>query len=96
MKRAPESANQQSGAGFFFGSITWILIEVLGVPIYAVFACWVCENRLVFGGRLGFISCLGYCFAGFFNCICAALVIGGCLDFNVLAAAYIGLRELKK
>lgn len=85
------------GFGLFSGSITWILIELLGVPIYAVFA-WLGLRKsawfLAVGWALHVVWDAGL--HGYATPFVPHWYIGGCLGFDLLVAGYIGIREIKK
>lgn len=84
------------GFGLFSGSLRWMLIELAGVPIYAVFA-WLGLKRS------GWLLAAGWALhplwdAGLHNYSTQFVphwYINGCIGFDLLVAAYIALREVK-
>lgn len=84
------------GFGLFSGSARWILIELAGVPIYAVFA-WLGLKRS------GWLLAVGWALhplwdAGLHDYSTQFVphwYIGGCIGFDLLVAAYVGFREVK-
>lgn len=83
--------------GLFSGSISWMLIELLGVPLYAVFA-WLGLRKsawlLAVGWALHVVWDAGL--HGYATPFVPHWYIGGCLGFDLLVAGYIGIREIKK
>jgi hypothetical protein len=83
--------------GLFSGTVAWILIELMGVPIYAVFA-WLGLKKS------GWFLAIGWAFHVFWDAglhdfstpFVPHWYIGGCIGFDLLVAAYIGFREIKK
>lgn len=84
--------------GFAFNndSLRWILIELAGVPIYAVFA-WLGLKKS------GWFLAAGWALhplwdAGLHDYATQFVphwYIGGCIGFDLLVAGYIGFREVK-
>jgi hypothetical protein len=85
------------GFGVFSGSSRWMLIEVAGVAIYAVFA-WMGLKRS------GWLLAVGWALhplwdAGLHDYSTQFVphwYIGGCSGFDLLVAGYVGFREVKK
>ena len=85
------------GFGMFSGSLRWMLIELSGVPIYAVFA-WLGLRKS------GWFLAAGWALhplwdAGLHDYSTQFVphwYINGCIGFDLLAAAYIALREVKR
>ena len=85
------------GFGLYSGSLRWILIELAGVPIYALFA-WLGLKRS------GWLVAAGWALhplwdAGLHDYSTPFVphwYIGGCIGFDLLVAAYIAFREVKK
>ena len=83
--------------GFFSNSITWQLIELIGVPIYTVFA-------LLGLKKSSWFLAIGWAFHVFWDAGLHDLstpfvphwYIAGCIGFDLLVAVYIGFREIKK
>jgi multisubunit Na+/H+ antiporter MnhC subunit len=83
--------------GFLSGSVGWIFTELIGVPIYAIFA-------LLGLRKSGWFLAVGWALhpvwdAGlhdFSTPFVPHWYIGGCLGFDLLVAAYIGFRKIKK
>ena len=84
------------GFGLFSGSLQWLLIELAGVPIYAVFA-WLGLKRS------GWFLAAGWALhplwdAGLHDYSTQFVphwYINGCIGFDLLVAGYIGFREVK-
>jgi hypothetical protein len=84
------------GFGLFSDSLSWILIELAGVPICAVFA-WLGLKRS------GWFIAAGWALhplwdAGLHDYSTQFVphwYIGGCIGFDLLVAVYVGFRELK-
>ncbi|HET6975133.1 MAG TPA: DUF6010 family protein [Pyrinomonadaceae bacterium] len=84
------------GFGIFSGSLRWLLIELAGVPIYAVFA-WLGVRRS------GWFLAAGWALhplwdAGLHDYSTQFVpdwYIAGCIGFDLLVAAYTGFREVK-
>jgi hypothetical protein len=85
------------GFGLFSGSIAWILTELTGVAIYALFA-WSGLKRsswfLVAGWALHVLWDAGL--HGLSTPFVPHWYIGACIGFDLLLAAYIGFREIKQ
>ena len=85
------------GFGLFSDSVAWKIIELIGVPIYAFFA-WLGLRKS------GWFLALGWTLHVFWDAglhsVSTPFVphwyIGGCLGFDLLVAAYIGVREIQK
>ena|ERR1700752_4294780 len=81
---------------FFSSSLWWILIELAGIPIYAVFA-WLGLRKS------GWLLAAGWALhplwdAGLHDYSTQFVphwYIGGCIGFDLLVAVYIGLREIR-
>jgi uncharacterized protein DUF6010 len=84
------------GFGLFSGSLRWLLIELAGVPIYAVFA-WLGLKRS------GWFLAAGWALhplwdAGLHDYSTQFVphwYIAGCIGFDLLVAGYAGFREVK-
>ena len=80
--------------GLFSGSTTWILIELAGVPIYAVFT-WLGLKKS------GWFLAAGWALHPLWDAVLHGAstpfvphwYIGGCIGFDLLVAGYIGFRE---
>jgi hypothetical protein len=85
------------GFGLVSDSISWILIEFSGVPVYAVFA-WLGLKKS------GWFLVIGWAFHTFWDAGLHGVLtpfvphwyIGGGIGFDLLVAGYIGFREIKK
>ena len=82
------------GFGLFSGSLKWMLIELAGVPIYAVFA-WLGLKKS------GWFLAVGWalhplwdaCLHDSSTAFVPHWYIGGCIGFDLLVAGYIALRQ---
>lgn len=82
--------------GLFSGSSGWVFTELLGVPIYAVFA-WLGWQKS------GWFLAVGWALhpvwdAGLHDSSTPFVphwYIGGCIGFDLLVAAYIAVREIE-
>lgn len=83
--------------GLFSGAVSWILLELAGVPVYAALA-WLGLKKsgwyLAAGWALHPLWDAGL--HGASTPFVPYWYIGGCLGFDLLVAGYIGFRELKK
>ncbi|HEV7681434.1 MAG TPA: DUF6010 family protein [Pyrinomonadaceae bacterium] len=85
------------GFGVYSGSVGWMFTEVVGVPIYAVFAGLGLR-------RSGWFLAIGWALHpvwdaalhGYATPFVPHWYIGGCVGFDLLVAGYIGFRELRK
>lgn len=85
------------GFGLFSDSVGWKLIELIGVPIYGLFA-WLGLKKS------GWILAVGWALHVFWDAglhgVSTPFVphwyIAGCIGFDLLVAAYIAVREIKK
>jgi hypothetical protein len=83
--------------GLFSDSVGWKIIELIGVLIYGFFA-WLGLKKS------GWFLAVGWALHVFWDAglhgVSTPFVphwyIGGCLGFDLLVAAYIGVREIKK
>jgi len=84
------------GLGLFSGSLRWILIELAGVPIYAVFA-WLGLRKsgwwLAAGWALHPLWDAGL--HDYSTHFVPHWYIYGCIGFDLLVAVYVGFREIK-
>lgn len=84
------------GFGLFSGSLRWLLIELAGVPIYAVFA-WLGLKRsgwwLAAGWALHPLWDAGL--HDYSTHFVPHWYIAGCSGFDLLVAAYVAFREVK-
>lgn len=84
------------GLGFFSDSTGWKVIELIGVPVYALFA-WLGLKKS------GWFLALGWALHVFWDAglhgtstpFVPSWYIGLCLGFDVLVAGYVAVRELK-
>ena len=85
------------GFGLFSGSTTWLLIELLGLPLYAVFS-WLGLRKsawfLAIGWALHVFWDAGL--HGVSTPFVPHWYIGGCLGFDLLVAGYISVREINQ
>ena len=85
------------GFGLFSDSIQWKMIELIGVPVYALFA-WLGLKKS------GWFLALGWALHVFWDAslhgtstpFVPSWYIGLCLGFDVLVAGYLAAREIKK
>ena len=85
------------GFGLFSDSVGWKITELIGVPIYALFA-WLGLKKS------GWFLAAGWALHVFWDAglhgISTPFVppwyIATCLGFDLLVAGYIGFREIKK
>lgn len=84
------------GFGLYSGSVGWILTEVMGVAIYAIFV-WLGLRRsgwfLAIGWALHPVWDAGL--HGYAMSFVPHWYIGGCVGFDLTVAGYISFRELK-
>jgi hypothetical protein len=84
------------GFGFFSDSNGWKIIELIGVPVYALFA-WLGLKKS------GWFLALGWALHVFWDAslhgawtlFVPSWYVGLCLGFDVLVAGYVAVRELK-
>ena len=85
------------GFGLFSDSVRWIIIEIMGVPIYALFA-WLGVKKsgwfLAVGWALHVLWDAGL--HGVSTPFVPHWYVAGCLGFDLLVAAYIAVQEIKK
>jgi Family of unknown function (DUF6010) len=85
------------GFGLFSDSLGWIIAELMGVPIYALFA-WLGLKKsgwfLAAGWALHMLWDAGL--HGVSTPFVPHWYIAGCLGFDLLVAAYVGVQEIKK
>jgi hypothetical protein len=85
------------GFGLYSGYVGWIFTEVVGVPIYAVFA-WLGLKRsgwfLAIGWALHPVWDAGL--HGYGTPFVPHWYIGGCVGFDLIVSGYIGVQELRK
>ena len=84
------------GFGIFSDSVGWKIIEVIGVPVYASFA-WLGLKKS------GWFLAVGWALHSFWDGLHGVSTpfvphwyIAGCLAFDLLVAAYIGIRKIKE
>ena len=85
------------GLGFFSDSIEWKIIEVIGVPVYALFA-WLGLKKS------GWFLALGWALHVFWDAslhgtstpFVPTWYIQLCLGFDLLVAGYLVVREIKQ
>lgn len=85
------------GFGFFSDSTGWKIIELMGVPVYALFA-WLGLKKS------GWFLALGWALHVFWDAslhgtstpFVPSWYIGLCLGFDVLVAGYVAVREIKR
>ena len=85
------------GFGLFSDSVGWKIIELIGMPIYAFFA-WLGLKKS------GWFLAVGWALHVFWDAglhgastpFVPHWYIAGCLGFDLLVAAYIGVREIKE
>lgn len=85
------------GLGFFSDSIGWKMIELIGLPVYALFA-WLGLKKsgwfLALGWALHVLWDTGL--HGTSTPFVPSWYIGLCLGFDLLVAGYVAVREIKK
>ncbi len=82
------------GFGLFSGSLWWILIEIAGVAIYAIFASLGLKKS-------GWYLAAGWalhplwdaCLHDYSTQFVPHWYINGCIGFDLLVAAYVAFRE---
>lgn len=85
------------GFGFFSDSTGWKITELIGVPVYALFA-WLGVKKS------GWFLAVGWAVHVFWDAglhgtstpFVPSWYIGLCLGFDLLVAGYVAVRELKK
>ena len=84
------------GFGLFSGSLRWVLIELAGVPIYAILA-WLGLRKsswfLAVGWALHPLWDAGL--HDYSTQFVPHWYINGCIGFDLLVAGYVGFREVK-
>ena len=84
------------GFGLFSDSIGWKIVELIGVPVYALFA-WLGMKKS------GWFLALGWALHVFWDAslhgtstpFVPSFYIGLCLGFDLLVAGYLAVREIK-
>jgi hypothetical protein len=85
------------GFGLFSETINWKIIEVVGVPIYALFA-WLGVKKS------GYFLAFGWAFHVAWDAVLHGIstpfvphwYIGLCIGFDLAVAGYIGFREFRE
>ncbi|HEY0762286.1 MAG TPA: DUF6010 family protein [Pyrinomonadaceae bacterium] len=84
------------GLGLFSSSLGWILTELAGVPIYAVFA-WLGLRKSGWWLAAGWAlhPLWDACLHDYSTHFVPHWYIGGCIGFDLLVAVYVGFREIR-